>query len=523
VFHPQWNLSFNDSDFHGCDPKRKVKIEVVITDLPESFRDLNNYGHQLCGWNKETLQVEDDPGDELEDALRIRLSVTDDLEPAWHVVKGEKDDGVRFKPTDRAKATVTFIGSAADRDLTWSRGSLLSQLTDGENIQASLAEAARAARTSMAAQRESALKKFDEVASQAEKTAKLLGVRVATTYKADLDSDGLNVRLGGLAIHDGAVPVRQLGLGSRRMLITGLRQQVVSKPHITLIDEIESGLEPQRIARLLNHLCKDEHGQYFLTTHSPVVLRELKVEDLQIVHHVEGKTDVISAKQPSVAESIQGRIRQSAESFLCPRIVVCEGATEAGFLRGLDEYWMARGREPLAYQGVSCFDAKTANKVKGIAGDLIRLGYAVCVIADSDAPTQFSANDVKELREVGVEVVVWSDGRSIEEAVIQDLTWPGVLASFDVACEILGDVEVRLSQTATQFDGEFNRNRAAWSESPKLRAAIAKAAKVSDWFKRQSNAERWVAAISTYFEDDAIKDKDFILKLTQLRAWIDRG
>ena len=40
------------------------------------------------------------------------------------------------------------------------------------------------------------------------------------------------------------------------------------EPHITLFDEVELGLEPHRIARLLKHLKDDVTGQYFLTTHS---------------------------------------------------------------------------------------------------------------------------------------------------------------------------------------------------------------------------------------------------------------
>ncbi|MGL1475053.1 AAA family ATPase, partial [Vibrio parahaemolyticus] len=70
---------------------------------------------------------------------------------------------------------------------------------------------------------------------------------------------------------------------SKRMLTTGLQQHAQQAPHITLFDEIEIGLEPHRIARLLKHLAADAAGQYFLTTHSPVALRELTVHDLHIV------------------------------------------------------------------------------------------------------------------------------------------------------------------------------------------------------------------------------------------------
>ena len=189
-----------------------------------------------------------------------------------------------------------------------------------------------------------------------EATARSLGVNVATAYKAHLDAGAIRVHLGGLALHDGEMPLRQLGLGSKRVLTTGLQKQALHAPHVTLFDEVEIGLEPHRIARLVEYLKTDTTGQYFLTTHSPVVLRELTVDDLHIVHCREGRTQIVAANRPAIAECIQGKIRTGAEAFLAPKIVACEGATEAGFLRGLDDYWIANGLSAFAYQGIALLD-----------------------------------------------------------------------------------------------------------------------------------------------------------------------
>ena len=51
MFHPQWNLPFDDADFYLCDTANSITITAVLGDLPDSFRDLENYGHFLCGWN----------------------------------------------------------------------------------------------------------------------------------------------------------------------------------------------------------------------------------------------------------------------------------------------------------------------------------------------------------------------------------------------------------------------------------------------------------------------------------------
>jgi hypothetical protein len=523
AFYPQWNLAFDDADFYLCTPENEIGIEVIIGDLPDAFRDLATYGNWLCGWNTQTLCAESEPGECLEDALRVSLSVGRDLEPTWRVIRNQEDEGVPFKVADRARAAVSLIGTVTDRHLTWSRGSLLSHLTGDETISSSLADAGRAAKAALETRRNDQLTKFDEVAKTAEQTAKDLGVKIASGYKAQLDSDAINVRIGGLALHDGEMPLRQLGLGSKRMLMTGLQKNSLRAPHITLFDEVEIGLEPHRITRLLQHLKQDTAGQYFLTTHSPVVLRELTVDDLYIVHSKDGKTDVVAANRPSIANSIQGKIRSGAEAFLAPNIIVCEGATEVGFLRGLDKHWAANAKSSFAYQGVALFDARGARNIKETANDLKELSYRVSVLADADAPAQFSDTDAESLRAKGVAVTIWDDGLCIESRIFADVPWPAALAAFDAACAISDNRDKSVDQVQSQYGPGFQRDPVAWTDHPALRVALGKAAKASDWFKRQSWGEQLAGAISTYLGDTAIQSTDLLRKLDAVRAWIDRA
>ena len=412
----------------------------------------------------------------LEEALRVRLTVNEDLEPKWSVFKNDGDEGIPL--------------------------------------------VARAAKAALEERRQE-LSEFDAVAGIAEGAARALGVNVATSYKAHLDTDAINVRDAGLALHDGDLPLRQLGLGSKRMLTTGLQKHAQQSPHVTLFDEVEVGLEPHRIARLLKHLGADATGQYILTTHSPVVLREVSVNDLHIVHCRAGIVEVVAAAKPVLAKSIQGKIRSGADAFLAPKIVVCEGATEAGLLRGLDEHWIAAGRKILAYCGVAFFDANGASKIKDIAKELKALGYDAAVSATRTPPGQFSDADAQRLRDAGVEVIKWDGGLSVEERVFADLPWAGVMASFHAARNIKGDDGPLLDQVKTQYGEGFDRNFATWAETPELRSALGKAAKVSDWFKRQSFGQDWAAAMSPHLGDPAIGGTDLIQKLNQLRRWID--
>jgi hypothetical protein len=522
LFYGGWNLPFDDADFYQCTPENKILIGAVLGELPDEFQDLEKYGHCLCGWDIQGLQVHAEPRDGLEEALRVRLSVGEDLEPAWRVIRNDADEGIPFRASDRIKVAVSMIGAISDTHLTWSRGSLLARLTESENMFSSLAAAGRAAKTALEAQRGQKLAKFDAVAKTAENTARSLGVRVGTSYKAHLDSETINVKMSGLALHDGEMPLRQLGLGSKRMLTTGLQQSNLRGTHITLFDEVEIGLEPHRIARLLHHLKGDITGQYLLTTHSPVVLRELTVDDLHVVHSREGNTEVVATNQQSLVDVIQGKIREGAEAFLAPKIAVCEGATEAGFLRGLDAYWIGKKMNSFAYQGVATFDARGASKVNRLAEVLKMLSYDVSVLADSDEPAQFSNQEAESLGARGVEVILWSGDVCIERRVFSDLPWQGVKAGFEVACDMYSRSTV-LGQIQSNYGEGLDRDYEAWADSPRLREALGAAAKTSEWFKRQNKAQLWVGAISRYLDDQSIRDTDLIRKIDKIRQWVDRA
>ena len=54
-----------------------------------------------------------------------------------------------------------------------------------------------------------------------------------------------------------------------------------------------------------------------------------------------------------------------------------------------------------------------------------------------------------------------------------------------------------------------------------MRTSLGKAAKASDWYKRQDRGQEWVAAIKHHLDDPSIQNSDLIRKLAALRTWID--
>lgn len=520
AFYPHWSLALSDSDFYECEVDKSILIEVTIGDLINEFCSLNRYGNYLRGWDAAELKIVDEPDDHLESVLTVRLSVEKDLEPKWSVVCDRSPDGIQFKQADRNKVSVGLIGAYSERQLSWATGTALANLTEAQSLNELLANASRTARTSLDINRPVSLKNFDAAAVKSQEIAKLLGVPVQHAYKAHLDLSSINLKVGGLTLHDGDIPLRQLGLGSRRMLLCGIQKMGLEEGHITLFDEVEFGLEPHRISRLLKHVKEDDRGQYFLTTHSPTVLRELTVLDIHIVHSKGGVVQVIPADKDSLKEhEIQGKIRSSAEAFLAKKVVVCEGATEVGFLRGFDDYQVENDKNPLSFHGIALLDAKGASKVKGLAKAFKSLSYDVSVLADGDAKDQFSPTDEKELVDLGIPVHVWSDELSLEERAFLDLSWPNVLKSLKLAQDELGFPVYE--QVKSKFIEDLDIDICTWNDTLKLRTAIGVAAKKSGWFKDTTRGDLWFKAISSDFKDAAFNKKNLALELVKLWVWVE--
>lgn len=265
----------------------------------------------------------------------------------------------------------------------------------------------------------------------------------------------------------------------------------------------------------------DTTGLYLLTTHSPVVLRELSVDDLHVVHCRAGLTEVVSAAQPGITDLVQGRIRAGAEAFLAPKVIVCEGATEAGVVRGLDDSWIAQGLRSFAYQGVAVFSAGSGKHANRSAIALRELHYDVAVVVDSDAQAEFSDSDAAALRDLGVHVAMWDGGLSIEERAFADMSWTAVLASYNVACELLDRPESLMDQIRSHRGSAFVADRTKWTDDPGLRAALGQAANAGGWFKQVGRGKAWAAVIMSDCVHEHLQG-DLYVKIRALRQWIDR-
>ena len=320
--------------------------------------------------------------------LTLTLTVAADLEPAWALYsdRGAAQGLTRnLNWPDRIRLAPTRLGGSGDTNLGWRRGSVLNQLSD-ERADATAALVA-ASRDTREAFGEQAGTQLAQTLAVVNKVAAALGLAGGGGTRALLDARSVSLSGGTVSLHDHrGVPLSGLGIGSSRLLVAGLQREAAQRTSMVLVDEIGHGLEPHRIIGLLGSLGAKEKApplQVFATSHSPVAVRELSASQLHIVRVRDGVHHVVPAASGG---DVQGTIRVYPEAFLAPSVIVCEGASEVGLLRGIDIYLarIERGRS-LAARGVALVDAGGVSKIYPRAAAFVSLGYRVAVLRDDDA------------------------------------------------------------------------------------------------------------------------------------------
>lgn len=265
------NLQFTDADFHGLDVESPVSITCTIGALEDRLKSIDAYGLYVRGFDPATGEVEDEPAKGRETVLTLNLTITSDLEPAWSLVSSRaaaQGQSRNLSWADRQRISPTRIGAGADQNLVWRRGSILNKLSDEKaDASAALVKAAREARTAFG---DKAGKELVAALSAVKEAAADLGIPVEGDVRAMLDAHSVSFSGGTISLHsEGGVPLRALGVGSTRLLIAGLQRKAAKEASVLLADELEHGLEPHRILRLLHSLGSKEAGepiQGFLTT-----------------------------------------------------------------------------------------------------------------------------------------------------------------------------------------------------------------------------------------------------------------
>lgn len=547
VFTSRNGVTFDDADFYEVDPKNNpISITVTLSDLSSEFLRNDHYGDYTRGWHGETQMLEDEPDEArgFQPALSVRLTVDHTLEAEWGIFNQRLESAGGRLPSlsynDRQDILPSRLGPYADHHLGWGRLSVLNKITDNaKDSRALLAEAGRIARAEFS---RDSKKLFTEVIKQAKSAAQTLGVAVTDDLQAMLDIQAMGLSGRGISLHEKNLPLRQLGLGSSRLFVAALQDQARANASIALIDEIEHGLEPHRIARLLRQLKATKadgstKAQVFITTHSPVVLCELGVKELHVVRRDKTTGDVTALSAESQFKTLESQAvaRSAPEAYLVPTVLVCEGKTEVGLMRGLDHYWSDQGKSPFATLGIVAVSGGGVDRSPNVAGYFRALGYRVGLLLDSDREPK-DGKVLAELKTAGVSIFRWKDKYATEDHLFMDLPTQAVKKLLSSMVTMDGEEQSLIDRFNKRLPGKKVKDTGeieALLDDEEVRSVLAALAKVRDKVKDGKPDQRERGIFKDIAASEWVGEKlvgpnlafatgEFSETIKNIRAWADQ-
>lgn len=523
---PRQTKLFSDADFHLLKTDTPILIEVTVGDLSDPLKSLEKYDLWLRGYNHATKTIEDEPGDGLETVLTVRLQIGNDLDPQWSLYSDRALAQGREKNLswgDRVLLAGTRIGAVADYHLSWRKGAVLNRIGDEKpNTTSAIAQAKRAAREAFGAEAQPDL---DDVLKAVSNTAQELGVPIEGDLQALLNAHSISLSGGTISVHDkNGLPLGSLGLGSSRLLVAGLLDKAKKGSNLILVDELEHGLEPHRIIRFLDAIgAKDEttKKQSFVTTHSPVVLRELSASQL---FRLSVSGNVHQAQSAFYDATSQGILRLYPEVFLAKKIILCEGASEVGFLRGLDQYFCTQKKTSFWACGSTLLDAGGVSKLYKAAPTLHGLGYQLASLRDDDVKPD-GVQEATFLTNQG-SVFQWTQGYKIENAIINaapiDMIEEIIDAGIDCVGEHTVDEHIKTVSANAKNLKAFKDYAHLGLLSQDDRDTLTRACTTSNaWFKSVTSMESLARDVIA----PRLKDMtpEFSKVVTDIEAWVRNG
>ena len=503
------SYSFTDADFHKLDTTVPIEIFVTLGALDDQLKNIESYGLFLRSFDSNTNLISDEPQHEQEVVLTIKLTVGEDLDSDWQLYSERAElSGMerRLSWKHRELVTPARLGATAHQHLGWGSRSVLNKLSeDSLDVSATLASIGRRTRQAFA---EQPLEEVNGVLKQVKLIANNLGVPVGD-LQALLDVNGVSLSNGAISLHNSdSTPLRQLGTGSLRLLISGL-QKAASTSKILIVDEAEFGLEPFRITRLLNELgSKDETPlkQVFITTHSPYVLRELQAEQLHVVRQLAPPPVAPPPVAPPVAPppvvaqqysshkiySLGGGVQQQAtlracaEAFLSRSVIVAEGKTEIGLIRGIDLFFQDQSSRSIQANGVYCADGGGDSMFER-AQIFAQLGYRTAIFKDSDKSV-LQSEQTNLVQQANVQVFQWGNENSTEDALFLSCPADQIRNLLNIAVDRKSEDAIN-AHIQAHSQNLYGLNDCMNSFVDTMRPMLAAAANNKKWYKDIEPAE----------------------------------
>lgn len=369
LLSPVNSPTLSDAEYLDRNVGAGFLIEAIMTLPPDSGVDEQGKLSWPWEWNgKEAVvpSAEASSASVSEAVYRVRVRGTEDLELAYEIVQPDDSADVFSTTMRRAIGLVRLSGDDRnDRDLRLVQGSALDRQLSDRGLRARLANdlAKQSVKNQLTEDAKKNLTTLDEAFGR-EGLPKNLDLAVT-------GSQGLSVAaLIGLTAErrQGVqLPLASWGAGTRRIASLTIAAQKQGEAPITLVDELERGLEPYRQRSLMNKL-QSGPSQVFVTTHSPFVISAASKACLWYVDHA-GKVGALDSKKTAAHRKVD------PETFLAYLSIISEGSTEKGFVTVLLE--KAVGESP-EKRGVYISDGggheKTLDLLEALAEGRMRFG-----------------------------------------------------------------------------------------------------------------------------------------------------
>ncbi|HQS07312.1 MAG: OLD family endonuclease [Rhizobiales bacterium 24-66-13] len=330
LFSPVNPTTLSDPDYHDRDIEAGFSIEAVLS-LPVgagmSSQMKPSWPWEWSGEEAAVPALEHDGKLAGEPVYRVRVRGTEDLELAYEIVQPDGSADSFPVALRRAIGLVRLSGDDRnDRDLRLVQGSALDRLLSDKGLRSRMASelAKNDVKNELTTEAQAKLKNLD-TAFKRESLPAGLDLAITGGQGASIASMiGLTADRSGIQL-----PLASWGAGTRRLSALAIAEQNQGDAPITLVDEVERGLEPYRQRTLIEKL-QTGSSQVFLTTHSPAAISSAATSSIWYVDH----TGQIG---PLDATKIAKHRKTDPEAFLSRLAIVAEGATELGFTTAILE------------------------------------------------------------------------------------------------------------------------------------------------------------------------------------------
>lgn len=388
LLSPSNTAVISEADYWARDSAQEFVIEAVLT-LPDTtgIGTQNTFAWPWAWNGQDAIAPSADGAVDLpapgEPVYRVRVRGTTELELAWEVMQ-PNDEFDHFSTAVRRRIGLVRMSADErnDRDLRLVYGSALDRLLADNALRARIGKQV------------AGLNLHESLNDKGKEAIEALDVRMAdaalpSALKLGLTtSQGLSIGalIGLLATKNGvALPLSSWGAGTRRMAALEIASSTDKEASVTLIDEIERGLEPYRLRKLINILT-GQNGQIFLTTHSPVAIS--CAEDAHLWY-----LDSLGSIGALPRDKIGPQQKRDPETFLARVAVIAEGPTEVGFLQYLLE--KAFGGNPLDH-GVRVCDGQGNGATLDLLETLASSGLLFAGLADDEGTAPERWKKLKE-------------------------------------------------------------------------------------------------------------------------------